>query len=122
MSLKVSDIPHNYEQALKITLEKNYTNIKVGSNGSLQYNSDETISLWLWNTEIVRFYKDGRLKIDDGGYKTRTTRSWINWILDYGLEVVKKNNKNVLIVELYEGDKLEFQLPITLKYVWRRLN
>lgn len=73
----VGQSPHDYVREL--LAHKNFR--KIGTHGSLIVNDDDSVSVWLHNTEIVRAYRSGKTILRNGGWQTVTTKRYINMFL-----------------------------------------
>lgn len=77
----------NFESAEKFL---NGKSAKVlGHNTTVVY-SGNWIGVWLHSTEIVRYWKDGRIWATNGGYGTVTTRDRLNQLVP-GVTFFQKN-------------------------------
>jgi hypothetical protein len=81
---KLKAIPKNFAEALAVmTGIGRYKNpTRLGNNTYLVSYTDgiqvDLIAVRLYNTEIVKFYRDGRVTLHTGGYRTVTTKERIN--------------------------------------------
>jgi hypothetical protein len=51
---------------------------KVGNNTYAEIESDNSVSVRLHGTAVVRFYPNGLVKLNSGGWRTSTTKNRIN--------------------------------------------
>ena len=51
---------------------------KVGNNTYAEIEHDKSISVRLHGTDVVRFYPNGLVKLNSGGWQTHTTKQRIN--------------------------------------------
>lgn len=81
---KLKATPKNFVEAVAVLGERYH--LRLGNNTYLGLkNSDPEdgyISVTLHQTEIVRFYADGRITLHTGGYRTTTTKERINQFIN----------------------------------------
>lgn len=51
---------------------------KIGNNTYAEIEYDNSISVRLHGTDVVRFYPNGLVKLNSGGWRTQTTKDRIN--------------------------------------------
>jgi hypothetical protein len=51
---------------------------KIANNTRLIKQSEDSISIRHWSTDIITFYQDGRILVDTNGYHTVTTIARLN--------------------------------------------
>ena len=51
---------------------------KIGNNTYAEIEHDRSISVNLHGTDVVRFYPNGLVKLNSGGWRTHTTKQRIN--------------------------------------------
>ena len=51
---------------------------KIGNNTYAEIEYDRSISVNLYGTDVVRFYPNGLVKLNSGGWRTHTTKQRIN--------------------------------------------
>jgi hypothetical protein len=51
---------------------------KVGNNTYAEIEYDDSVSIRLHGTAVVRFYPNGTVKLNSGGWRTHTTKKRIN--------------------------------------------
>ena len=51
---------------------------KIGNNTYAEIEHDRSISVRLHGTDVVRFYANGLVKLNSGGWRTHTTKQRIN--------------------------------------------
>ena len=51
---------------------------KIGNNTYAEIEHDKSISVRLHGTDVVRFYANGLVKLNSGGWRTHTTKQRIN--------------------------------------------
>ena len=51
---------------------------KIGNNTYAEIEHDKSISVRLHGTDVVRFYPNGLVKLNSGGWHTQTTQRRIN--------------------------------------------
>jgi hypothetical protein len=51
---------------------------KIGNNTYAEIEHDRSISVSLHGTDVVRFYPNGLVKLNSGGWRTHTTKQRIN--------------------------------------------
>ena len=51
---------------------------KIGNNTYAEIEHDRSISVSLHGTDVVRFYPNGLVKLNSGGWRTQTTQRRIN--------------------------------------------
>jgi hypothetical protein len=73
---KLKSTSKSYAEAAEVLQEKN--SVKLGNNTYLEHRSGEFIAVRLHQTDIVKFWPDGRITLHTGGYYSRTTRDRIN--------------------------------------------
>lgn len=72
---------------------------KVGRNTYLKRRPNNAIALRFHNTDILTFYKNGRIEVATGGWNTITTRQRINQFLPGGQGVHSENGTAVLCTQ-----------------------
>jgi hypothetical protein len=69
----------NYTEAVTLVHGKtNRKTRKVGNNTYAEIEYDNSVSIRLHGTAVVRFYPNGLVKLNSGGYHTHTTKKRIN--------------------------------------------
>lgn len=69
----------NYLEAVAMVRGKTNKNTrKVGNNTYAEIEYDKSVSIRLHGTTVVRFYPNGLVKLNSGGYHTSTTKKRIN--------------------------------------------
>lgn len=69
----------NYNEALSMVHGKtNRKSRKVGNNTYAEIEYDNSVSIRLHGTTVVRFYPNGLVKLNSGGWQTSTTKDRIN--------------------------------------------
>ncbi len=69
----------NYLEAVAMVRGKTNKNTrKVGNNTYAEIEYDKSVSIRLHGTTVVRFYPNGLVKLNSGGYHTHTTKKRIN--------------------------------------------
>lgn len=58
--------------------KRNKNSRKVGNNTYAEIEYDNSVSIRLHGTTVVRFYPNGLVKLSSGGYHTHTTKKRIN--------------------------------------------
>jgi len=58
--------------------ERNRGQRKIGNNTYAEIEHDKSISVSLHGTDVVRFYPNGLVKLNSGGWRTQTTQRRIN--------------------------------------------
>ena len=56
----------------------------------------DVFAVRLYDTEIIRYYPDGRFSVDNGGFNTPTTSVRLNAVLPYGWGAYHRNKKLAL--------------------------
>jgi hypothetical protein len=51
---------------------------KIGNNTYAEIEYDDSVSIRLHGTAVVRFYPNGLVKLNSGGWRTSTTKDRIN--------------------------------------------
>ena len=51
---------------------------KIGNNTYAEIEHDKSVSVRLHGTDVVRFYANGLVKLNSGGWRTHTTKQRIN--------------------------------------------
>ena len=68
-----------HAEMTKLVLGKrNRSERKVGNNTYAYIETDGSVSVELHGTKVVRFYPNGLVKLNSGGYRTHTTKKRIN--------------------------------------------
>lgn len=68
-----------YNEALSMVHGKtNRKSRKVGNNTYAEIEYDNSVSIRLHGTAVVRFYPNGLVKLNSGGWQTSTTKDRIN--------------------------------------------
>lgn len=52
---------------------------------------DDTYACRLYNTDVATYYRDGKVKIDLGGWDTPTTRGFLQRVLPFGWDMLRYN-------------------------------
>jgi hypothetical protein len=69
----------NYAEAVSMVHGKTKQKArKVGNNTYAEIESDNSVSVRLHGTAVVRFYPNGLVKLNSGGWRTSTTKNRIN--------------------------------------------
>lgn len=69
----------NYNEALSMVHGKtNRKSRKIGNNTYAEIEYDNSVSIRLHGTAVVRFYPNGLVKLNSGGWQTSTTKDRIN--------------------------------------------
>lgn len=69
----------NYLEAVAMVRGKtNRDSRKVGNNTYATIEYDKSVAIRLHGTTVVRFYPNGLVKLNSGGYHTSTTKKRIN--------------------------------------------
>lgn len=69
----------NYTEAVNLVHGKtNRKTRKVGNNTYAEIEYDNSVSIRLHGTSVVRFYPNGLVKLNSGGWRTSTTKDRIN--------------------------------------------
>jgi hypothetical protein len=69
----------NYAEMLNLVNGKtNRKERKIGNNTYAEIEYDRSISVNLHGTDVVRFYPNGLVKLNSGGWRTHTTKQRIN--------------------------------------------
>lgn len=79
--MKHKNIPTSYSHALEILNGKMRKTIH-GIRGTHLEVGDHGVVMYYHNTAVVYFNADGSIRINSGGYRTRTTKTKINQALD----------------------------------------
>lgn len=79
-----------YEEADALLQGRNEHSRKVGNNTYLRRRGED-IALQLHATDVLTFHRDGSVTLDNGGWKTKTTKERIHDYLPkpYGLQQIK---------------------------------
>ena len=68
-----------YAEMLNLVNGKtNRTERNIGNNTYAEIEYDRSISVSLHGTDVVRFYPNGLVKLNSGGWRTHTTKQRIN--------------------------------------------
>ncbi len=70
---------HDYETASRFLGEKDEK--KLAYNTLIYRGAEDSIAIRFHGTTIVRYYPDGRVQLDSGGWRTVTTKQRINQLL-----------------------------------------
>ncbi len=54
---------------------------KIAGNTIARLETDKSVRVCFYNTDIVSVFPDGEIRISSGGYQTVTTKTRINWLL-----------------------------------------
>jgi hypothetical protein len=69
----------NYAEAVSMVHGKtNRQTRKIGNNTYAEIEYDNSVSIRLHGTTVVRFYPNGTVKLNSGGWHTNTTKDRIN--------------------------------------------
>jgi hypothetical protein len=69
----------NYAEAVSMVHGKTKQKArKIGNNTYAEIESDNSVSVRLHGTAVVRFYPNGLVKLNSGGWRTSTTKNRIN--------------------------------------------
>lgn len=69
----------NYNEAVAMVRGKtNRKSRKIGNNTYAEIEYDDSVSIILHGTTVVRFYPNGLVKLNSGGWRTHTTKKRIN--------------------------------------------
>jgi len=109
---KLKATPKNFEQALAVL--GNRDSVRLGNNTFLErgrsYIAEQSgpLSIRLLNTEIVKFYPDGRVTLHTGGWRIVTTKDRINEFISG--RVYQKNRRWFYVGHTPEG-ALDWEHP-----------
>ena len=68
-----------YREIVKLIHGKtNRSNRKIGNNTYAKIEDDDSVSIRLHGTDVLRFYPNGLVKLNSGGWRTTTTKQRIN--------------------------------------------
>jgi hypothetical protein len=68
-----------YAEAVSMVQGKtNRKTRKIGNNTYAEIEYDNSVSIRLHGTSVVRFYPNGLVKLNSGGWRTSTTKDRIN--------------------------------------------
>ena len=68
-----------YDEAVSMVHGKtNRKERKIGNNTYAEIEYDNSVSIRLHGTAVVRFYPNGLVKLNSGGWRTSTTKDRIN--------------------------------------------
>lgn len=76
-----------YEEAKKLL--KGRDSKKIGNNTYL-INGGDVVSVCLHGTDVLKFYENGHIKLNSGGYQTVTTKDRMNKYLPIPWKVVQE--------------------------------
>ncbi len=69
----------NHAEATKMVLGKrNRGSRKIGNNTYAYIEHDGTVAIELHGTKVVRFFTNGLVQLNSGGWRTHTTKDRIN--------------------------------------------
>jgi len=69
----------NYAEAVSMVHGKTKQKArKIGNNTYAEIERDNSVSIRLHGTAVVRFYPNGLVKLNSGGWRTSTTKNRIN--------------------------------------------
>lgn len=69
----------NHAEATKMVLGKtNRGQRKIGNNTYAYIEHDGTVAIELHGTKVVRFFPNGLVQLNSGGWRTHTTKDRIN--------------------------------------------
>ncbi len=69
----------NYNDAVEMVHGRtNRKTRKIGNNTYAEIEYDNSVSIRLHGTAVVRFYPNGVVKLNSGGWRTHTTKDRIN--------------------------------------------
>lgn len=109
----IKNIPKSYKDAEQFLGNKVIK--KVCNNTLVIKDMNDDILLKLHDTVVVIWYKDGRIKLNSGGYKTVTTKSRINAALKSTEYFVGSKRMNKSEMREYYG---EYYNEYCAKSVW----
>lgn len=78
---RIGESVHDYESANSFLGNKQER--KLANNTLIVRGAEDSIGVVLHRTTIVRYYPDGRIQLDSGGWRTVTTKQRINQLLPY---------------------------------------
>jgi hypothetical protein len=68
-----------YDEAVKMVRGKtNRKERKIGNNTYAHIEYDDSVSICLHGTAVVRFFPNGTVRLHSGGWRTHTTKDRIN--------------------------------------------
>lgn len=119
---KLKATPKNFEQARKVLGDKG--SIRLGNNTYLELNGEHVIAVRLHQTDIVKFYDDGRVTLYAGKWRTVTTKDRLNefttayvfqtggkwWVRLSGMTVAFEDGMNVGETHLRDNITPDVQL------------
>lgn len=75
-----------------------YQRWEIGSNVALEWDGEEEVfGIVLYDTEVVRYYQDGTLSVDNGGFSTITTMRRVNQFAPDGAQFWHDDKVLVLV-------------------------
>lgn len=100
----------SYQQALELLNSgRNKTNKKIATNTFLILNpEDQSISVKLHDTDIVKYYKNGIIELNSGGWRSMTTKDRLQAYSPADIS----NEKNQWYIQgqlFYDGIKIDSQ-------------
>lgn len=75
------------------TKKKNVLRIAFGDNTWLCKYQDKSFKMVYHDTPIIGWFSDGSIRLNTGGFKTRTTKARMNSFLPRGFSVFARNDK-----------------------------
>ena len=101
--------PKSYEECKNLLNGK--VQMKLGNNTILRHSVQAgAFAIVLYNTEVVRFYVDGTIQIQNGGHQSVTTKDRINQFIPRGH--VFQRNYNWYYH--HDGKDFQFQNGMTI--------
>lgn len=91
----------------------NRTKRKLGNNTDLVGGLD-AVHVRLYETSVVIHWADGTFSLDDGGYRTVTTKDRINQTIPHGYRVYQRDN------EWYVSDPKGREFTFDRSIVWTK--
>ena len=103
------NLPTSYAEALAALKGKDYRklcNNTVAVSVPKFHAEEHYIGIKLHNTFVVKFYADGRIELDSGGWQTVTTKARLNACLPAGYRVYSQGSRRNCIWGLYRWGQL----------------
>ena len=107
MPAKLKFVPRDFDDA--VAFLRSRIRARLGHNTWLDRIDHDTVAIVLYRTPIVLIYRDGSVRIDTGGWNTRTTFARINDVLHaMGLEPLTVHANK----PFYKGAKVRRSLVV----------
>lgn len=103
---RIGDVVNDYESANRFLGSKDER--KLANNTLVVRGAEGSIGVVLHRTTVVRYYPDGRVQLDSGGWRTVTTKQRMNQLLSYPWRV-DQTKREWYVRDIRSQESIEFE-------------